>query len=99
MESGYKILWTDHALTELSETFEYLDNNFTEKELQALSSEIDRTLRLIGSQPSLFQFSESAHVRKVVIKKYNTMYYRERQHTIEILSFFPNRRNPKKRKY
>lgn len=38
MESGYKILWTDHALTELSEAFEYLDNNFTEKRITSIIS-------------------------------------------------------------
>jgi hypothetical protein len=32
MESGYKILWTDHALSELSKTYNYLEANFTQRE-------------------------------------------------------------------
>ncbi|TZF85678.1 hypothetical protein FW774_00955 (plasmid) [Pedobacter sp. BS3] len=28
MKSGYKILWTDHALNELKTTIEYLENYF-----------------------------------------------------------------------
>lgn len=34
MKSGYKILWTDHALSELENTVIYLEENWTERELK-----------------------------------------------------------------
>lgn len=34
MSSGYKILWTKHALTELIETIIYLEANWSEKEIK-----------------------------------------------------------------
>jgi hypothetical protein len=34
MKSGYKVLWTDHALNELEKTIEYLETDFSEKELK-----------------------------------------------------------------
>lgn len=37
MKSGYKVLWTDHALNELEKTIEYLEINFSEKELKRLA--------------------------------------------------------------
>ena len=40
MKSGYKVEWTDNALYELKITFEYLENNWTKKELRKLSNEI-----------------------------------------------------------
>jgi len=98
MESGYKILWTDHALNELANTYKYLELNFTERELRELSKGIDKTLKLISQNPDLFPISESIGVRKVVIKKLNTLYYREKNNSIEILSFFSNRQSPFKRK-
>lgn len=96
MENGYNISWTDHALSELADTYEYLELNFTEKELKKLSLEIDQVLNLISKNPKLFPFSESLKVRKVVIKKFNTMYYRVNKNQIEIISFFSNRQNPDK---
>ncbi len=96
MESGYKILWTDHALRELAKTFEYIEANFTERELKKLSLEIDNTLRLILQNPHLFP--ESRGIYQAVIKKFNTMYYRKKDNCIEILSFFSNRQDPDKRK-
>ena len=47
MKSGYKILWTDYALKELGNTYEYLELFFAKKELHKLSVEIDRVLKLI----------------------------------------------------
>jgi hypothetical protein len=41
MKNGYNVLWTDHALQELSETYSYLEEHFTKKELQKLSIEIE----------------------------------------------------------
>ena len=37
MTSGYNILWTEHALTELEATITYLEKNWTEKELKKTS--------------------------------------------------------------
>jgi plasmid stabilization system protein ParE len=46
MKSGYKILWTNHALIELEKTIEYLENNFSSKELEKLSQKIESKIIL-----------------------------------------------------
>jgi len=98
MANGYKILWTEFALSELSEVYEYLELNFSERELKKLSVEIEKTIRLISINPSLFPYSKSKSIRRVTIMKFNTLYYREKDNTIEIISFFNNRKNPNKRR-
>lgn len=99
MKSGYKILWTDNALKELESTIEYLIKNWTDKEIQNLALRIEETLELISNNPNMFQSSDvKKNIRRVVISKYNTMYYRTKGENIEILSFFSNRQHPKKRK-
>ncbi len=83
---------------ELKTTFEYIENNWTEKELRNLSSEIEKTINLISTNPKLFPKLENRNVRRAVIKKLNTIYNREiENNSIEILSFFSNRKNPVKR--
>ncbi|MGJ8685261.1 MAG: type II toxin-antitoxin system RelE/ParE family toxin [Nonlabens sp.] len=96
MASGYKIFWTDHALKELADTYKYLEENFSDKEMRSLSSEIQKTLNLISVNPRLFPCSKSNKVRKAVVKKYNSMFYWVKSDEIEILSFFSNRQSPKK---
>ena len=96
MKSGYKILWTDHALKELDTTFTYLNENFSRKEMKKLALEIERILNLISYNPRLFSMSQKVGVRKVPIMKYNTMYYWVVEDSyVEILSFFANRQDPK----
>jgi plasmid stabilization system protein ParE len=99
MKDGYKILWTDFALKELENTIEYLEENWTEKELQNLALNIEETLKLISQNPELFQGSEiKKDIRRAIILSHNTMYFRVKNNQIEIISFFSNRQNPKKRK-
>ncbi len=100
MKSGYKILWTDNALSELEQIYSYLEQNSTDKVLNKLSSDLDKTLRLISQNPRLFQISEYKNIRRVVLLKFNTLYYRvnEENKVIEILSFFSNRQNPSHKK-
>ena len=57
MKSGYKILWTQHAISELEQTVKYLEENWTEKELRNFSRELDHTIELISKNPNLFQVS------------------------------------------
>lgn len=98
MKSGYKILWTDHALNELESTIEYIESNFQSKQLENLSQKIESTVNLISQNPHLFTKSDKKGVFRVTILKFNTIYYRIQGDSIEILSFFSNRQHPKKRK-
>jgi plasmid stabilization system protein ParE len=44
MESGYKILWTDHALKELDKTYDYLKTHFTEREMKSYQLKLTKRL-------------------------------------------------------
>ena len=60
---------------------------------------LEETLSLIAQNPNLFQVSDiKKEIRRVVILKHNTLYYRHINNQIEIISFFLNRQSPKKRK-
>jgi len=99
MKSGYKILWTDHALYELQKTVKHLEEKWTEKELENFSQELDHTIELISKNPELFQASKKKkNIRRAVVAKFNNLYYRVNNETVEIISFFSNRQDPNKRK-
>ena len=96
MKSGYEIRWTDNALKELSETYKYIKDNWSERELKKLSIEIEKTLKLISQNPNLFQKSASKNnIHRAVILKISSIFYRKNNGTIEIISFFSNRKNPR----
>ena len=99
MKNGHKILWTDNALKELQDTIEYLQEHWSDKELRNLANNLEKTLNLISNNPNLFQSSEyKKDIRRAVVMKFNTLYYKVNEDTVEIISFFSNRQNPIKRK-
>jgi len=99
MRSGFKIVWTDHALSELIETIDYLETNWTERELRNFSAKLDHTIELISKTPELFPSStEKSGIRKAVVEKYNNLYYRVNNDNVEIISLFSNLQNPKKKR-
>lgn len=99
MESGYKILWTDHALSELEQIVGYLEENWSERELKKFSRILDRTIELISDNPKLFPISETnKKVHRAVVTKHNTLYYQINKQTVELLSLFSNAQSPDKLK-
>ncbi len=98
MKNIYDILWTPNALNELEQTIDYLEKNFSEKEVKKLAEKIESTIQLISKNPNLFPKSENKNIHKAVLLKYKSMYYWIKDDNIEILSFFSNRQNPNKRK-
>ncbi|WP_439488668.1 type II toxin-antitoxin system RelE/ParE family toxin [Algoriphagus sp.] len=72
-----KVVWTDHALSELQSTFDYLEGNWTSKEIRKLVLKIEHTVELISKNPQLFQASSKGNgIRRAVVMRHNTMYYR-----------------------
>ena len=97
MKSGFKIFWTDHALSELEQTIEYLENKWTEKELRIFSAKLDHTIELISKSPEIFPTSLGKKgIRRAVVEKHNTLYYLINNENIEIISLFSNHKNPNK---
>jgi len=73
MKSGYKIYWTDYALNELEKTIEFLEENWTEKEIRKLVLNLEETISIISRNPFIFQVSEiKPEIRRAVILRYNT---------------------------
>ncbi len=97
MKSGYRVLWTDHALEELEKAVEYLQSNFTDVEITRFARAVESTLSHVTRNPSMYPESAKANgIRRAVILRFNTVYYRVSQdeNQIEILSFFSNRQDP-----
>lgn len=54
MKRGYRVTWTDHALSELRETFDYLESNFSEREIEYVAKKIESVIGYISKFPELY---------------------------------------------
>ena len=94
MKSGYKIVWTSIAEADLENVITYLEDNWTHRELNKFSKNLDKIITLIKNNPQTFPKSNfKINVRRAVVNKQNTLYYRKKENSVEILRLFDNRKN------
>jgi plasmid stabilization system protein ParE len=99
MSDIYKIIWSDESLNNLDSIITYLETNWTKKEIQKFIRLLDKRIEIISKHPLLFPASpKSNNVRKSVLTKQTTIFYRVSTDRIEILSIFDTRQNPDKLK-
>jgi len=99
MKNIYKIVWSDEALNNLQAIIEYIENRWTERELNHFSKLLDDNLKLIQSNPKLFPKVEKFHtLRKNIISSQTSIYYKITDNEIHLISLFDNRQNPDKLK-
>lgn len=99
MKNGYEIFWTDYALDELAQTIKYLEENWTEKEIKNFFLKLEETIGFIVQNPYFFQVSDfEKEIRRAIILNHNTLYYRIKNNSEEVISLFSHRQDPKKRK-
>lgn len=97
-----KIIWTPTARRTYFKVLDYLVENWTKKEVANFVREVESLLNQITNNPEMFQASrKKKNVRKGLITKHNTLYYRikPRNKELELITFWDNRQNSGKLTY
>jgi plasmid stabilization system protein ParE len=93
----YEIEWTIHAKDELDALYDYLENNWSVREIMRFSRLLDKKLSLIIKFPFLYPaYENNNYVRRCVVSKQVSLYYQIVTNRIIILSLFDNRQSSNK---
>ena len=99
MKSTYKLIWSGEALNNLKGIIDYLENRWTKKEIEKFAQLLDKQLKLLEENPFLFAESNKSNgLRKSVLSRQTTIYYRIINYEIRIITLFDNRQDPNKLK-
>lgn len=93
----HAIIWSPIAKTSYIEILDFLDENWTMKEIKSFITRTERLLKLISNNPNLFQYSKDSDTFRCVIVPHVSLFYTLRNQNIELLTFWDNRKDPKKR--
>ncbi|MFA6400092.1 MAG: type II toxin-antitoxin system RelE/ParE family toxin [Salinivirgaceae bacterium] len=96
------IIWTQRALSTYFKVADYLQEGWGETVLNNFAGEVEKVIKHIEETPNMFEVSKKyKDIRKGFITEHNTLYYRikPRKKEIELLVFWDNRRDSKKRPY
>jgi plasmid stabilization system protein ParE len=83
----------------LKNIFDYLELKFSEKDIKKFAKKLDKQLEILKRTPETFMFSnDSKQVRRTIVAKLTSIYYRIEENEVKIISIFDNRQNPEKLK-
>lgn len=96
-----KIIWTLEAERSFDDIMDYLEKEFSQKQMDTFYFDCQNVVELIKSNPYLYMSAEKTDIHKAVIHKYTTLYFEIDEHSdsIILLSFFDTRQNPNKRTF
>ncbi len=95
-----QIIWAPSAEADLKGVLFYLQNRWSEQVIAKFISKVEDAIELIVTKPKTFPFiNKELQLRKCVITKHNTLFYRELHHKIEIVRLFDSRQDPQKLKF
>ena len=89
----YQVVWTRMARIDFDENIIYLLENWTERDARQFTKKSMSAIRIIQNNPYAFAATDYKDVRKVLVVKQTTLYYKLYENTIQLLRFWDNRRN------
>jgi len=93
-----RILWSDRAKNDFRNILIYLTETWSSKEVLKFVDKIERDILLLISNPEIGIVSKKKSIRKLVISKQTSLYYKIIRGDIYIITLFDNRQSPEKLK-
>jgi plasmid stabilization system protein ParE len=93
-----EIFWSPLSVDDLENNISYLKDNWPDEVGINYLSHIDKLINQIASNPKQFPIiHKTKKIRKCVVTKHNTIFYREKNSKVEILRVFDTRQKTSKR--
>ncbi|WP_055437659.1 type II toxin-antitoxin system RelE/ParE family toxin [Lacinutrix algicola] len=95
-----EVIWSPSAENDFESILDYLQLHWNERIINRFINKVDDNISLILEDYKIFPvINEELQIRKSVISKQNTLYYREKSGKLEIVRIFDSRQDPHKLKF
>jgi plasmid stabilization system protein ParE len=94
------IFWSPLATSDFEKVLDHLNEDWNKKVVLEFINKIEGLLFTISKQPKQYPLvNKKIKVRRCVVTKHNTLFYRENKDRIELLRIFDTRQNPTNLKF
>ena len=90
------VTWSPTAQRSYYQVLEYLNENWTKKELSGFINRTEEAIGHICDNPLLYPYSKESDTHKCVVVKQVSLLYRKQTSVIELLVFWDSRQDPAK---
>ena len=92
-----EVVWSNAAKLDLTNLLEYLNENWSIDVIRKFELTLNKSVKRIKDNPnSNIVSSKRKNLRRIVLTKHNSLFYRITNNRIEIIRLFDTRQNPKK---
>jgi plasmid stabilization system protein ParE len=91
-----KIIWSDEAITDYQQNIDYLLKEWSEQVATEFIEDVETVIELIKSHPELYPLTDYKEIRKAVIRKQITLFFKSKERVIHLIRFWNNYQDPAK---
>jgi hypothetical protein len=92
------VIWSPVAKITYYQILEYLEQNWTIKEIENFINRVEYVVQHIRKSPLQYPASKEKNIHRCVVVKQVSLFFRIRGNDIELLVFWDNRQDPAKLK-
>ncbi|NOS56412.1 MAG: type II toxin-antitoxin system RelE/ParE family toxin [Cyclobacteriaceae bacterium] len=92
------VVWTDEALADYHQNIDFLLKEWTDQVALDFIEDVDAVISLIVSRPELFPLTDYRGIRKAVVRKQITLFYKISDNSIQLIRFWNNYQDPSRLK-
>ncbi|MFN8255593.1 MAG: type II toxin-antitoxin system RelE/ParE family toxin [Bacteroidales bacterium] len=91
-----KIQWTKRAVDSFEKIVNYIEENWSESSAKTFVQKTNKLIFQIADNPGMCPNIVGKEVKRGVITRQTSLYYRVMNGVVRLITFWDNRRNPKK---
>lgn len=93
-----KIIWSDEAIADYQQNIDYLLKEWSEQVAIEFIEDVEAVIELIKSHPELYPLTDYREIRKAVIRKQITLFFKSKKGEIHLIRFWNTYQDPEKLK-
>ena len=94
-----EIIWSPQSQVSFYKVVEYLQENWTERELDNFLAATDKVINYIAENPLMFRGTNKKNIHEALVTPQNLLIYKIYVDRIVLITFYDTRKSPKKKKY
>jgi plasmid stabilization system protein ParE len=92
------IIWTPEAEETFDAIINYLENNWTEREIEYFINTTNKVIELLAENPKIYRKTNRKNIHEALVTPHNLLIYKINTTHIDLLMFWDTRQNPRRRK-
>lgn len=93
-----QIIWSDEAITDYHQNIDYLEKEWSPQVAIDFIEDVEAVIELIKSHPELYPLTDYLGIRRAVIRKQVTLFFKVRDKQVHLIRFWNNYQNPERLK-